>query len=271
MIETTSQYIVEERIFYGLVPRIMGTRFEMLIADVNPEQGERCWALITSELQRLDKMLNRFDATSEVSRLNQCAAEQPFEVSVELWLILKDCKKYHQMTNRIFDVTLNDFSQVKFHAKTNSISFLVPDLSLDFGGYAKGYALEKSRIILKNEGIEHVFINFGNSSIMAFGRHPFGKSWKVSIENPFSAGVILDEFTLSESTLTTSGNTPDYTEHIINPISRKRSNEKKCVCVITSNACDGEVLSTILIAASYDNKQKIIAKFNSEKITEYNL
>lgn len=271
MLEVTSQYIVGERIFYGQVLRVMGTRFEMLIANVDTEKGERCWALTTTELQRLDKMLNRFDTTSEVSRANKRAFINPFVVSNEFWSILKDCEKYYKLTNGFFDVTLRDFSQLKFFPENQSISFLIPNLSLDFGGYAKGYALEKIRQILKNEKIEHAFINFGNSSILALGRHPYGDSWKVNVENPFLAGEVLGEFTLNDSILTTSGNSPGYTEHIINPISGKRNKERKCVCVVTQNACDGEVLSTSLIASTFDEKHKIIANFNVEKLAEYNL
>lgn len=271
MFEATFQYIAEERIFYGQVSRVMGTRFEMLIAGVDAEKGERCWALVITELQRLDKMLNRFDTTSEVSRVNKRASREPFVVSDEFWSILKECEKYHQMSYGVFDVTLSNFSQLKFHPKTNSISFLVSDLLLDFGGYAKGYALEKIRKILKNESIKHAFVNFGNSSVMALGKHPYGNSWKVNIENPFLAGDVLNEFILNDTTLTTSGNTPDYSAHIINPISQKRVNERKCVCIVTDNACDGEVLSTALVASPFDEKQKIIDNFNADKIIEYNL
>lgn len=268
MFEATSQYIAEEGMFHGFIPRIMGTRFDILLAGVSSALGESCWALTVTELQRLDKILNRFDATSEVSRLNGNAFKKPFVVSREFWDILNDCKKYHQMTSGIFDVTLKDFSLVKFHEETKSVSFSISDLSLDFGGYAKGYALEKIKGILKKQNIEHAFINFGNSSIMGIGKHPYGNGWKVNINNPFHPEKVLGEFTLKNAVLTTSGNTPDYTEHIIHPFSGKRNNEKKCICVITNNACDGEVLSTSLIA-SHQDKQKIITKFEPAKIIEY--
>ena len=271
MLEPNSQYIVEEKIFHGFIPRIMWTRFDMLISDVSSIQGENIWSQVIAELHRLDKMLNRFDATSEVSRLNQKAFEKAFRVSDEFWNILLECKKYFQLTNGMFDITLKDFSQLNFHIDSQSISFETSDLSLDFGGYAKGYALEKIKNILQKERIQNAFIDFGNSSILALGTHPYGNSWKVSIENPFERGNVLDEFSLKNSTLTTSGNTPNYTAHILNPIHGNTVDKSKCVCIITENACDGEVLSTALIAASADEKQKIIAKFDAEKIVEYNL
>lgn len=271
ILESTSNYIEQEKIFHGFIPRIMWTRFDLLISDVDSAQGENIWSQVVAELQRLDKMLNRFDSTSEVSRLNQKAIRNAFQVSNEFWNILMECKKYFQLTNGIFDVTLKDFSQINFHIDSQSISFETSDISLDFGGYAKGYALEKIKNILQKEKIQNAFVDFGNSSILALGTHPYGDSWKVSIENPFEPGSILDEFSLEDSTLTTSGNTPNYTNHIVNPISASGVVGNKCVCIITDNACDGEVLSTTLMAAPPDEKQKIMTNFEVENVVEYNL
>ena len=270
-LESTSNYIEQEKIFHGFIPRIMWTRFDLLISDVDSTQGENIWSQVVAELQRLDKMLNRFDSTSEVSRLNQKATRNAFQVSDEFWNILLECKKYFQLTNGMFDITLKDFSQINFHIDSQSISFETSDISLDFGGYAKGYALEKIKNILQKEKIQNAFVDFGNSSILALGTHPYGDSWKVSIENPFEPGSILDEFSLEDSTLTTSGNTPNYTNHIVNPISGSPIVGNKCVCIITENACDGEVLSTTLMAVSPVEKQKILTNFEVENVVEYNL
>lgn len=265
------QFYDDSMMSHGSLSIVMGTKFDIILLGKSKVEAENIWSQVVVELQRLDKMLNRFDPTSEVSRLNRKAFESPFEVSDELWSILNDCRKYYEMTGGIFDVTLNDFSSVKFYEETNFVSFLDSDVSLDFGGYAKGYALEKVKIILQNEQVENAFVDFGNSSIMALGRHPYGDSWKVSIENPFDPGKVLGEFSLEDSTLTTSGNTPEYSTHIVNPISGKRIETKQCVCVVASNARDGEVLSTALIAATEQKKQEIISQFNVEKILEFNL
>ncbi len=270
MLETTSRYIEEEKLFHGFIPRIMGTRFDVLLSDVDLGTGNKCWSQIVNELQRLEKMMNRFDPTSEVSRLNVNASKTPTTVSNELWFILQECKKYHQLTNGLFDITLSDFHNIEFHTNIQSVSF-TKGISLDFGGFAKGYALEKIKEILRNENVENAFIDFGNSSILAIGKHPYGDSWKASVVNPFIPGNILKEFALKNSSLTTSGNTPSYTGHIINPASGKQCITKKCVCIVTNNASEGEVLSTALMVAHEEEKQEIIKNFKTEQIIEFNL
>lgn len=53
---------------------------------------------------------------------------------------------------------------------------------LDFGGIAKGYALEKVRNILKASGVENALLNFGGSSVLGMGHHPLGPCWEVAPE-----------------------------------------------------------------------------------------
>jgi thiamine biosynthesis lipoprotein ApbE len=48
----------------------------------------------------------------------------------------------------------------------NSIHFLHPSVSLDFGGFGKGLALDKASIILDDFGVQNAFISFGGSSIL---------------------------------------------------------------------------------------------------------
>ena len=58
--------------------------------------------------------------------------------------ILQLCSYYYETTSHLFDITLKDFSQIQLH-EHSYISFTSPDISLDFGGFAKGYALKKIR------------------------------------------------------------------------------------------------------------------------------
>ena len=55
---------------------------------------------------------------------------------------------------------------------------------LDFGGIAKGYALEKVRNILQEAGVENALLNFGGSSVLGMGHHPLGPCWEVAPEGP---------------------------------------------------------------------------------------
>ena len=117
-------------------------------------------------------------------------------------------------------------------------------LTLDFGGFAKGYALKKIQEILLRGNIENAFVDFGNSSIMGIGHHPYGDCWKVSLQNPYTQQT-LDEFCLTDNTLSTSGNTEQYTGHIINPLTGIYNEQKKVTSILSDNPLDAEILSTV--------------------------
>lgn len=254
--------------FHGYIPHIMGTRFDILLIHPDPEQLNNLWLIITKELELLDRMLNRFNPKSEVAQLNEQISRQPVQVSTELWDMLQLCQSYYQSTLHLFDITLKDFSQVVFHTDC-SISSANPDLSFDFGGFAKGYVLKKIKKMLLIENIQHAFINFGNSSIMGIGHHPYGDCWKVSFLNPYNQ-TLLNEFELRDATLSTSGNTQQYTGHIINPLTGVFDVEHKASTIIASDPLDAEVLSTVWMIADENQRKLLSERFKDIQGSIYN-
>lgn len=264
-------YYESSSLFHGSLTNIMGTRFDIIIVGKRKAEGERVWKKITEELRKLDGMLNRFDLESEVSQINLQAAEHPVKVSNEMWTILMDCQYYYRVTSGLFDVTLKDFSKIVFNEDQQSVFFSLKGLHLDFGGYAKGYALNKIKSILLESDIRQCFADFGNSSILALGHHPYGDCWKVSIKNPFVEDEIVAEATLRDASLSTSGNTSSYSKHIVDPLSGRYNEERKLVCVVSRNPIEAEVLTTTLMIAPDNKKKTIIEQFNTDNVTEYNL
>lgn len=231
--------------------------------------SETLWNEIISELVKSDKMLNRYDKESDVSLINSRAVYAPVNVIPEMWKILLDCRQYYEKTCGLFDITLKDFSQVYLNESDTSVFFLQDNISLDFGGYAKGYAMEKIKALLSFE-IDNAFVNFGNSSILGIGHHPFGNYWSVSIENPYQAGEVLGTLEISNNALSTSGNIPTNPKHIIHPINREYIEKRQIVCVVTSNSVEAEVLSTTLMIANDKEKADILSHFQVNDIRIYN-
>ncbi len=241
-------YYKKSNLFHGSMANIMGTRLDVVM--IGDELGlSEVWKQIVAETERLYRMLNRFDSMSDISRINREAAMHPVELNNELWDILINIKKYHHDTLGYFDITLHDFNKVILDEGHRTVTFAEKDISLDLGGYAKGYALEKMRIILSKVGVTQALINFGNSSVLAVGSHPHGNYWGVGVEDPFYPGRQLKSYELCDQSLSTSGNTLQHTEHIINPRLGKYTSERKLVSVVSSNAVEVEVLSTALVVA----------------------
>ena len=260
-----SNYYKKSGLFHGSALNMMGTRIDVVMMGAEPLLSE-VWAQITNLTERLHRMLNRFDAASEISRINYQAAQHPVELSAELWNILTDVKKYHRQTLGYFDVSLRDFHQVILDNNRRTVSFTQKDISLDLGGYAKGYALEGIRIIFLREGVTQSLVNFGNSSFLAVGAHPHGNYWGIVIENPYQPGQQLKICELCNQSLSVSGNSTLHTRHIMNPRSGIFTNERKMVSAISNNAIEDEVITTALMVADKESVLSIKKTFENVAI-----
>ena len=132
------------------------------------------------------------------------------------------------------------------------------ETSLDFGGFAKGYALKKIGVLLREAGVGSAFVDFGNSSILGIGRHPYGPCWRVSLPDP-ATGNALAEFDLVDRALSVSGNTAAHTEHIVNPRTGLRDASRQIVAVVADDPLDAEVVSTAWMIAGEFDKLEVYA------------
>lgn len=255
--------------FHGFIPHIMGTRFDILLIHSDTERLSVLWTNITNELEHLDKVLNRFNPHSEVSEINKHSSQSYIQISEELETILQLCQGFYESTFHLFDITLKDFSNIKLHDHQR-ISFISPDISLDFGGFAKGYALKNIKKLIEQENVSHAFVNFGNSSILGMGHHPYGDSWKVSFLNPYNQSL-LNEFNLQNATLSTSGNTLQYTGHIMNPLTGLFNEQRKASSIISTDPLEAEILSTAWMIASKKQQQLLTENFKNIQATLYDL
>ena len=63
----------------------MHTRIDLIICNKTKEESILITQLIEKEIQRIEKVSNRFDETSELFNLNQTAHIKPVSVSDELY------------------------------------------------------------------------------------------------------------------------------------------------------------------------------------------
>jgi Membrane-associated lipoprotein involved in thiamine biosynthesis len=248
-------------LYHVSLPLLMGTRLDVLMFGEDRQQLDIIWNKVETELLRLEKMLNRFDNSSEVANINHKAQFSSVQLSEELWLIVKDCRRYYELTDGYFDVTLLDFSKVIMMEESRSISFDKYGLTLDFGGYAKGYALRYVRQCLDEAGIKRALVNFGNSSVLAIGAHPYGDSWPVGIENP-STGTVMTTISLCDTSMSVSGNTPSQKKHIINKDTSGFVEGDIMVAAVCDDPVDAEVLTTAWIASGKNDIPDWANKFN---------
>ncbi len=116
------------------------------------------------------------------------------------------------------------YEHLRFDARTQSVTLLVPNMKLDLGGIAKGYAADQALAVMRRRGITRALV--AASGDIAIGDAPPGKpGWKVGIQSMDGAPDELARTVLLRNAgVSTSGDTEQNVEikgvrysHIIDP------------------------------------------------------
>ncbi len=132
-----------------------------------------------------------------------------------------------------------------------------PDLKLDFGAIAKGYAIDKNIERLRKLNINNAIINAGGD-LRAIGKHG-ERPWVIGIRDPRNEGVFASLKIQEDESVFTSGDYERYFEyqgkryhHIIDPRTGSPAEETLSVTVIHSDAATADAASTALFIAGKD-------------------
>ncbi len=175
----------------------MACEFEILLDakkyPVGPEAAMEALDLV----EALEAQLTIYRETSEVSRLNQRAFEQPVVVEERLFELFTLALEFWQETGGAFDITSGALTKIwgfyrrqgrmpsevevtealaqvgsqhlQLSRSDKSVQFLVPGLEINLGAIGKGHTLDRCAELLVSRGIEDFVIHGGNSSVLARG------------------------------------------------------------------------------------------------------
>jgi len=251
----------QQRVFYTWFSA-MHTRIDMIIVG-NYEEAWLCELSekILHQIEETELVGNCFNPLSELSTLLQKDKNTAHSVSPLLYGMLQLCKHYHQLTEGLFDVSIDtenhDINSINhLHLNPDQTITITSPLRLNLSGFIKGYALDQVKQIFQNNSVHNALVSMGSSSIMAMGMKSVDVPWSIRI-----SGDSPDPIELHDQFLTTSGNDHHERRHIINPITHNYIEGKKAISVITPTGTLGEVLSTTLFISP---SEKLLSTFGSE-------
>lgn len=252
--------------------RAMHTRIEALLTGVEEAVGRTLAERVEAEMKALEHRFNCHDERSPLSAINLRAAREVVEVDDDMFLALELCDTFRRTTMGYFDVATDTAvaGQMSYQldASRHTVRFTSEGIRLDMGGFAKGYALERIRQILSDEGITTALMNFGNSSVAALGHHPYGDWWAVGVEHTSERGQMAHEVHLQGSAMSVSGRSTDGRYHIVNPTTGATVAGDELLLVEGRSALITEVLSTALYAAPRAQRAMIMSHFEGYRATE---
>ncbi|MBT8040851.1 MAG: FAD:protein FMN transferase [Xanthomonadales bacterium] len=138
-----------------------------------------------------------------------------------------------------------------------------PAVQLDFGGIAKGHAIDIACAMLREQGIENAVINAGGD-LRAIGRHG-ERPWRIAVRAPVG-GIIGSLETGPDEAVFTSGNYERFRQqdterypHILDPRSGWPVQDLASVTVIASEGLLADAAATAITVAGMD-EWTVVAK-----------
>ncbi len=138
-------------------------------------------------------------------------------------------------------------------------------LYLDFGGFAKGYAVDRAIERLRKMGFENAIVNAGGDlrAIGSKGEWP----WRIGIRNPRGEGLIASLQISGDESLFTSGDYERFYDyqgrryhHIIDPRSGYPTNGFSSVTILHNEAATADAAATALMVAGPKQWREVAKK-----------
>ncbi|MGH8750770.1 MAG: FAD:protein FMN transferase [Burkholderiales bacterium] len=231
---------------------VFGTLVEISIYGTDEARAKSAARQVLADFDRLHQMLHAWKPGA-LSEINSVLAKSPARTSVtpELAALIRHATALAEQSDELFNpaigklVGLWGFHRDEFlpvnpaageiarivaaHPRMsdvviegNEIYSNNPQVQLDFGGYAKGYALDVAAAYLRAQGVNNALINIGGN-ILALGRRG-NRAWRVGIQHPRKPAALATLELRDGEAIGTSGDYQRYFErdekrycHIIDP------------------------------------------------------
>lgn len=194
-------------------------------------------------------------AMNEALRSGRCAAiDDP--ILLDALIRIDDAR---EATAGLFDPSVDarhgaiGWNDIRLDRRAMTIACDAP-IALDFGGFGKGYALDRAVLALREAEVDCALLSAGESSIAVVGEHPLGGAWSFAIPDPRDAGQMLVEVALIDEALSISatiGGGIDAPERaaVLRPGDAAAIVAPRTAVVVDRSGAMAEMLSTALIVA----------------------
>ena len=253
-------------------------------------------------IQSLDHIFDGYNAYDDLHNLyyvNQHAAREPVEIPEDLFRLLSWCKEQWAAGRRETNVAMGavlsiwhdyrnagirhpeeaqlppmeeltaasahiDFDAVVLDSEKQTVFFSDPDLTLDIGAVAKGYAADVVAASLY-EDMPSFLLSLGGNVYAGNAPMDGRSNWAVGVQNPdVTQTGTLDILDVHDKTVVTSGDYWRYYtvdgqryHHIIDPETLMPSKKMVSVTILCESSILADFLSTALFVLSYEDGRAV--------------
>jgi FAD:protein FMN transferase len=273
----------------------MGTLFTITLYATNGTIAHDAARAAFDRVAALEQKMSDYRADSELNLLCEKPVGQPIAISPDLFDIFEKAQHISDLSNGAFDITVGPFVRLwRFSRKRKALpsasevlqaraavgwknlhldrrhhtaTLLVPNMRLDLGGIAKGYAADEALRVLKSHGIDRSMI--AASGDFAIGRPPPNRpGWKIGITAMDEHQNRAERFLLlHDCGISTSGDTEQAIEiggvrysHIVDPHTGLGLTNRIQASVVAPNATLTDALATTVCVLGIERSRTVIGR-----------
>jgi FAD:protein FMN transferase len=274
IVTETAQQTLHKRVL-----RLMGNRFEISVVSDDEQWANNLIDSAILEIRRIEELLTTFKETSQTNDVNANAGIRPVKVDKEVFDLVDRSIRISNLTQGAFDITygsidkrlwnfdttmktlpdretakqmvrLINYKNIVLNEKEHTIFLKEKGMRIGFGGIGKGYAADKAKHLLQQNGVENGVVNAAGD-LITWGVQPSGKPWTVGIADPNSSHHPFSYLNISDMAVATSGNYEKYAlidgkkySHTIDPKTGYPVSGIKSVTIICASAELADALAT---------------------------
>ena len=246
-----------------------------------------------TRFHELNAIFSDYDPQSEVRRLCDASSEgKPVRVSEDLWRVLVRALALSTRSDGAFDVTIGPvvrlwrsarrtkelpspqslqgalsrvgYRWVRLHPEQRTVELLRPKMRLDFGGIAKGYAVDEGMKAIRDRGISRMMVEAGGN--IGLGDPPSEqRGWRIGIAPRDIHSPARQYLWLSHLAISTSGDLWQHAvisgirySHLIDPQTGMALTDHSSVTVVGPDGLSTDGLSSAVAVLGPEKGLKLI-------------
>lgn len=268
---------------------IMGTAVSVELWCDEQRAGEAAADAVMEEMHRIDRAMSPHRADSELSRINRDAGLHEVHLSAEMTRLLLQARRFSELSAGAFDITYAavgrlynyrerirpsesalvlaraavGYQYLLVNATAQTVRFGRPGMCIDLGGFAKGHAVDRATVILRQRGIAHANVSAGGDSRVIGDRR--GRPWTIGIRDPRREGAVVALLPLEDTSISTSGDYERYFDeggvrfhHLIDPATGHSPRSVHSVTILAEDGLTTEALSKSVFVLGLDKGLRLI-------------
>jgi thiamine biosynthesis lipoprotein len=280
---------------------VFGTLLEVSTWGAGEEQSSRAFGRLEAEFQSMHRDWHAWEPGLLTSVNDAFAAGRPARASPALVELTRHSQFMEERTEGRFNASIGALVRLwGFHTSVypiegpppareqieqlvlqnpSSLDIRVDGLEmstrnhtvqLDFGGIAKGYAIDLAIETLRQMGIDNAIVNAGGD-LRAVGKHG-DRPWRIAVRDP-SGGIIGIVEAGEDEAIFTSGNYERFRQennrrfpHILDPRTGWPVKELSSATVISGEGWFADAAATALIVAGKDGWREVALALGLDKV-----